>query len=373
MSLFCLSPMQALGHVSYSWYLWHWPVLVLGAAVYVNASLAARIALALFALLLAWVSFYCVERPIRRQDALLRRPALTAAGVMTILVAGGLLCRLWFPLIESRLSSPEYQKIMTAEQDLSEIYGMGCDTWYKSANVTLCAFGDEGAPRSAVLLADSVGAQWFPALKQRFTQPGWNLLVITKSSCPIIDKPIFYARIGRDYTECTRWREAALEWLQTRRTDILLLGSAHDYAVTPKDWTEGTQKILQAIRPHAKDIVLIRGTPTLPFNALSCLAGNNRLTRFLAGDDRCRAPSANAENETVYLALQTAAALFDNVRMLDMNDAVCPGGTCYAKRDGDIVFRDGRHLTARFVEHLGDEFVRRLEAPSDHARQIGQD
>jgi hypothetical protein len=368
LSLRCLRPMQALGHVSYSWYLWHWPILVLGAAVYTDASLAVRIALALFALLLAWISFYCVERPIRHQDALLRHPVPLVAGVMVTLIAGSLLCRLWLPLIESSFSNPEHQKIMASSQDLPEIYGMGCDDWYRSANVALCSFGEKDAPHSAILLGDSVGAQWFPALKQRFTQPGWKFSVITKSSCPIIDKPIFYARIGREYTECALWRKTVLEMLQTRQTDVVFLGSAHDYAVTPRDWTEGTQKILQAISPHAKEVVLIRSTPILPFNGLNCLAGNNRLTRFLAGDARCRAPSANTQNDTVYTALQTAAAPFDNVRTLDMNNAICLGGTCDAERDGYIVFRDNRHLTARFVQHLGEEFVRRLETADNHAR-----
>ncbi|MDR1889921.1 MAG: acyltransferase [Zoogloeaceae bacterium] len=368
MSLLACRPMQALGHVSYSWYLWHWPILVLGAAVYVNASLTLRITLALLALILAWISYRCVELPIRHKNTLLRRPRLMVASTMAVMIVGGLFCLRWPGLIESERFSPEHETIMTARGDLSEIYGMGCDTWYSSADLTVCSFGDQNASHSAVLMGDSVGAQWFPALKERFTQPDWKLSVITKSACPMIDKPIFYARIGRDYAECTLWRARAVEMLQTLHTDYLILGSAHDYAVTPHDWTEGTQKILQALSPHAKEIVLIRSTPLLSFDALNCLAGNKYLTRLLAGDNRCHSPAINAENATVYAALQTAAASFDNVRGLDMNDAVCPGGECNAKQDETIVFRDSRHLTASFVKTLSEEFIRRLESPDQRAR-----
>ncbi|MDR2164501.1 MAG: acyltransferase [Zoogloeaceae bacterium] len=367
MSLLHLRPMQALGHVSYSWYLWHWPILVLGAAVCTDTSLTVRIMLALIALILAWITFCCVEQPIRRREALLRRPAPMVVGVMTLLIAGSLLCPLWLSSIESRLFDPEHQEIMAISRDLPKIYGMGCDDWHENTDIIECTFGEEDAPNSAVFLGDSIGAQWFPALKQRFTQPGWKLSVFTKSACPIIDRPIFYARIGRDYVECALWRKGVLEMLRTRHTNTIVLGSSHDYAVTPRDWTEGTRKILQVLSPRAKEIVLIRSTPILPFNALYCLTGNNRLTRFLAGGDRCRAPAANAQNDVVYAALQTAAASFGNVRTLDMNDAICPGGTCRAKQDGYVAFRDNHHLTTRFVQHLGEEFIRRLETANDPA------
>ncbi|GHT94649.1 acyltransferase [Betaproteobacteria bacterium] len=363
MSLLSCRPMQALGHISYSWYLWHWPILVLGAAVYVNTSLTLRLALALLALVLAWISYRCVELPIRHRDTLLRRPRLIVASAVTILIASGLCSLRWLDLIDTKISSPEHGTIMGANWGLSLSYSSDCDTWYSSAEVTVCMFGDKDAPHSAVLMGDSVGAQWFPALKQRFTQPGWKLSVITKSACPMIDKPIFYARIGRDYTECTIWRERAIKMLQTNHTDYIILGSAYDYTVTPHEWTEGTQKILQSLSPHAENIALIRSTPLLSFNALNCLDSETHLTRLLTGGGRCRSPAANANELAVYTALQSAAASFNNVRLLDMNDVICPDGECNAKQDGYITFRDNRHLTAHFVSHLGEEFIRRLEPP----------
>jgi hypothetical protein len=179
----------------------------------------------------------------------------------------------------------------------------------------------------------------------------------------MVDKPaFFYARIGRDYTECVLWRENVIKLLQARHTDTIILGSSLEYPFTPEEWTEGTQKILKALSPHAKNIVLIRSTPVLPFNGLYCLTGNKPLVRLLAGDDRCRAPSADARNDAVYAALQAAVAPFGNARTLDMNDAICPGGMCHAQQDGYVTFRDRNHLTASFVKHLGEQFGQRLQA-----------
>ncbi|MDR0577659.1 MAG: acyltransferase [Candidatus Accumulibacter sp.] len=59
-ALLSLRFLQAVGRVSYSWYLWHWPILVAGGAIYVQAGLPVRVALALLSLALATISSRCV-------------------------------------------------------------------------------------------------------------------------------------------------------------------------------------------------------------------------------------------------------------------------------------------------------------------------
>ena len=55
-----------------------------------------------------------------------------------------------------------------------------------------------------------------PAL---FRAPTWRIVVLTKSSCPMVDEDYFYPRIGQIYTVCNEWRDAVLEELEiTRRT-----------------------------------------------------------------------------------------------------------------------------------------------------------
>jgi len=90
------SPMQFGGDISYSWYLWHWPVLVL-APYLTGGALSLPVALALGAAsgLVAWVSHVLIEEPARRSPWLARRPAVSlsagaclgGAGVAACLVA----------------------------------------------------------------------------------------------------------------------------------------------------------------------------------------------------------------------------------------------------------------------------------------------
>jgi hypothetical protein len=224
-------------------------------------------------------------------------------------------------------------------------------------------------------MGDSIGVQWFPALEKAFAKPGWKLHVITKSACPMIEKEFFYSRIGKEYTVCSEWRKEALNYVSRIEPDQLILGSSTNYNFNFADWEEGSRALLQTIAPRVGRITLLRGTPHLPFDGLDCLSSDSRLTRWLAGEERCSSPPAGtAHDDEIYAALRKAAEPFDNVRLLDMNDIVCPQGVCRAQRDKRIVFRDSQHLTAGYVSDLGDEFMRRLnelwKTPTEEKQEI---
>lgn len=65
-----VAPMRFLGRISYSLYLWHWPLIVFAAALYPRASTETATRAAIFALtvVVATVSYYAVERPFRRMS-----------------------------------------------------------------------------------------------------------------------------------------------------------------------------------------------------------------------------------------------------------------------------------------------------------------
>ena len=88
-------PFQAIGKVSYGWYLWHWPMLIFAAVLAPGLGLGGRAAVALAALGVAALSYRFVETPIRRSRALASRPwlslALGAVGVAFTMLTVSLL------------------------------------------------------------------------------------------------------------------------------------------------------------------------------------------------------------------------------------------------------------------------------------------
>lgn len=348
-----LAPMQWLGKLSYSWYLWHWPVLVVGAGLLPGFGLLQRIELVFLALLLAFASYSWVERPIRRNSGLVRKPRHFILAALLLMLA--------FMLLFSRWGGVAKQEVVVGSKtsaaiSVPVIYQMECDDWFHSDRLRPCVFGSGAASRTAVVVGDSIGLQWFPAYAKVFAAPEWRLVVLTKSSCPMVDEPIFNPRIGREFTECTSWRNKALEYIAKMKPDVVIMGTTDGAGFTREQWVDGTGRVLAKVAPFSKEVRIMRSTPHLPFNGPSCIASHANES----DDSACSAAAADAENDAVADWLGQAASSWKNVRVLDMNDAVCPGGVCNAKRNGMLTYRDQQHLNAEYAASLSDRLKREL-------------
>ena len=347
-------PLQWIGHISYSWYLWHWPILLLGVALAGSSGALIKVGGVLVSLVIATLSYYCIESPIRNQKRWLSRPRMTIFGAFSIMILASSFCLKWYSSATKEMNAPAYQRFEKAHLDAPVIYSMGCDHWYRDARVNVCALGPKDAKHTAVLLGDSHAGQWFPAAAQVFGGSDWRLLVMTKSSCPIVDEPFFYERIGKVYKVCAEWRKNALARIAKIKPDIVLFSSALvDF--TKAQWINGTIRVLNELSPASGQVFILRDTPHLAFDGPDCLAAHVSRPKWLGGWLRTCESHFYSEYETnVYSWLQQAASHYPNVRTISMNELICPQGLCSAMRDGTIVFRDSQHLTRSFAVTLGN-------------------
>ncbi|MGC1548743.1 MAG: SGNH hydrolase domain-containing protein [Rhodanobacter sp.] len=266
----------------------------------------------------------------------------------------------WYSRAADQMQNPDQQRYARARVDAPAIYGMGCDDWYHSDRVQVCTFGSKDATHTAVLMGDSIAGQWFPTVAKAFDRPGWRLLVMTKSACPMVNQPFFYGRIGREYTECSTWRKHVLDQLAVIKPDVVLLSSAPTYDFTQAQWVDGATDVLKAVSASSTHIYVLRGTPHLPFDGPDCLAEHNGRPNWFGLQRSCRALSDDEHTDQVYAWLQQAGSRFQNVKTLDMNDLICPQGECDAERQGLVVFRDSQHMTATFAASLGSALQSRM-------------
>jgi hypothetical protein len=105
-------------------------------------------------------------------------------------------------------------------------------------------------------------------------------------------------------------------------------------------------------------VVVIRGTPRIPFDVPSCLS--RRAARLPFANDCTYAP--NRAFVARARRAQDVAARGLNVKFLDMNDQVCGSARCETMRGGVVMFTDNNHLTASFARSMGLVLGERLEA-----------
>lgn len=314
-ALLASRPLVLIGLVSYSLYLWHWPIMVLGKAMPVWLQVAAALAAAA-------ASYRWIEQPLRRRLVRPARPTVALAATCIAVMSASSLA-----LAESIPAAAVPTDTIAELVKLNPIYSMGCDDWYKSAQVKPCVFGDKHAKRTAVIIGDSVVLQWFPAVRRIYDQPGWRLVVLTKSSCPMVTTDWFYPRIGGVYAKCSEWRSGAIKWIGEAEPDVVILGSANNYGFSKETWVSGTRDVLVRIAEKSKQVVLLRSTPLLTANG----------------------PEAFPQ---VHEWEVEAAHTIPNVSTIDLNPMVCPEESCRAGKNGVVRFRDGRHIAAGFADSL---------------------
>lgn len=349
-------PMQALGKVSYAWYLWHWPILLLGATVLDFESPWNRLLLVMLSLAIATISYHFFETPIRHQRKLLAHPRLAVVASFCVMVMCAAIARHWQHVAPAHATGPAFSHLVSASHDPPLPDKLGCHAMPDVTYAKTCDFGNPNAPHVAVLMGDSIATAWFPAMRRATDRPGWRFLSITKSGCPMVDQRFFDATWRRYYTECTEWRQDALRKVARLHPDLVVISSYTNYPFTNAQWKQGTAKVLGKLSASAASVYVIRSAPTLPFSAPSCLEPRGWLYHTITDGKHCIAPAAGPESNGIYAALRSASSSFRNVHVVDMTNAICPQGVCRAERAGMLVFSDSHHMTATFAATLAPEF-----------------
>jgi peptidoglycan/LPS O-acetylase OafA/YrhL len=361
--------LQAIGRVSYSWYLWHWPVLIIGQTLLGRDSLVVRLLLIGLAFVLANVTFHVLEHPIRSSKALSVRPRLSlalAASLTVVATCAGLGARLSAQIAAER---PSQRTFTEAWHEVPKVYSTGCHLGFLDTEAPPCVFGRSDSSETIVLFGDSHAAQWFPAAERIADGRGWRLVSLTKSACPASNVTFVDPTLGREYTECLTWRRHAIERIVSLRPRAVLMGSANVYVsdgtrpspwrVSLDEWLTGTRDTLAAFQRAGIETVLLRDMPRPGFDVPACLARSAWNPALFS--NVCKFDRASSLNDSAFDAERRAAAGLENVIVADLTTTLCNTAICDPKNGEYVVYRDTNHLTTRFAASLATTIAARID------------
>lgn len=347
--LLALAPLQWIGKLSYGWYLWHWPLLVVGRVLLPETTLASDLALVTAALVMAQVSYSLVERPVR--IAPFFQPKAPTYALAAIIAVAGVIAIQATSTAATRIAQGDPFKRLTAvAADLPAIYRLRCDPVFFGVDVVECIGGNPKGTRTAVLLGDSHAGQWFTALHHTMGQRGWKLIVLTKSACAIVDEDFFYPLLGRTYTECRLWRERAVRRIQELKPELLIVSNSENYALTQEQWQGGLRRILSPLAEASGKLVVLRDTPAPGFSAAHCLARQAWSPRLTLRD--CTFDPGPKLSAPIFDAYQAVARTRPDIHILDMTPLICAEAPCHVQTGDIIKYRDNHHLSDTFVRSL---------------------
>jgi peptidoglycan/LPS O-acetylase OafA/YrhL len=356
--------LQWIGGLSYSLYLWHWPVLVFTATVVKPFTIGTRIACIGLSLAIAAGTHYLYENPIRFNRYLIGRPRLSVSCALALTLVSATAVVGWRRYTISRPQYGAYMAFGRARNDIPRIYALGCRTDLSEDAIKECHFGNPHSSTTVVLYGDSHAAQWFPAMERLAGERSWDLMTLVKSGCPATPVPMYNAELPADAGLCNRWRISALRRILTAHPSLLVISSYSDYQkkgdpvepLTYDDWRNGTTRMLEELTRAGINIALIEDIPRPGIDIPNCLAmaawkGTGSCGPFLR---------STHEDGNAIRGLEDAARQFPGVSVLNLSDQICRGEYCDAIRDGVVVYRDDSHLTATFAQSMMPALAARL-------------
>jgi hypothetical protein len=381
---------QYVGDISYSLYLWHWPLIVLlPLALNTSAlSTALKIGIVVGSVVLATVSKYLIEDPVRSGIFSRSKPvwsfvAMTAA--MAIVVAGSSTAISYIDnraVAETALATDLIDsdepcfgaRIIDAEPsecDASAVVDLiipstatatkdRSPTWDECAapgtEAVECVLGVEGGTRVAVI-GDSHAHHWITAVEKLAEQEKWEIHLFVKGRCPF--SQVEWQRKDRSLeTSCTAWNADVDATLEKQTPFSLVItsmraSSNQTAAGSDEDIADGFRASWKPLIDRGATIVAIRDVPGVLRGTKTCVETSNDPST------ECYAPIDEVLEKNDYL--YEAARITPGAIPVDLTAHICIDGRCPAVIGGVLVNRDLHHLTATYATTLAPDLLAAIE------------
>ena len=357
-------PIQTLGDLSYSIYLWHWPVLVYARQYAVpsdgHLTLAALLSLAALTLVLSALSWRFIEQPIRQ-----RRKWCTDR--LFVWGAGGfaLACLVFTAVIVVHHGMPErfpdyVQRAFPAISiDTPRPECLRDTNSHKKDKATFCSFGSGSSAPTMLLWGDSHANQYLSVLSEIAQTKGVTGAVATQAECGP-SGPDGIAELEPDSNvTCQRFNEEVRRFIrQTPSLQIMVIGRLWRGADSVANAVTLTRELIAA----GKEVILLGPLPLGGFNVpeywsqLQLHAGH-RIDDVVVSLDSQQSRRALWKQTKLGLASEATSG---RLIFIDPFESDCDSKQCYLVKDGVLIIRDTTHLSQQGAKLLLPQFTQAL-------------
>lgn len=390
--LLSTGPFTWLGDISYSLYLWHWPVIVFFVHIAGRSPQAVDgVLLVALSVALAAGSYRWVEQPFRRGTRFSWfRDAMTAKGrhlsrgrtayalgasliVTTTLVAAvpWAAMEIKFSGIERTLNIRQYPGALAMDpasridpprglpvqpdptvalKDVPLTAAGDCGVFDPSKqNAHSCVYGPANADKVMIVVGDSHAAQFVDPLVLAGESSGWKVHAMVRNGCPFSSAPPESEQVV--FRGCSDQNEVTLGMILDQKPELVVVSGMHPegYAkdlkwhwAGPGSLARGYVDLVGRLRAQGVRVAVIPDIPFPDRSVPDCVAA-------VGNDHSCSVPARDGERHED--PLRRTALDLEGVELLDLDPYLCRDGTCPAVLGNVLVYRDN-HLTNTFAKTL---------------------
>jgi peptidoglycan/LPS O-acetylase OafA/YrhL len=396
-SLSRFRPIRGAGDISYSTYLWHWPLIILLPPILgVSLSTGLKLVVLVVTIALAAATYRWIETPGRRSAWLSRTRlrSFVAGGVALGLVASACLAVSQVADAQTRAND--------AQLAASALGGDPCfaaravdtstcgDPWGRIDLKTLpapladkpvawkddcidditrntekvCTLGDTHAARTVLLWGDSHAGAWSSAFDAAGRIDHVRVLVAARNKCPSsLAAPVSTAFGDHLPTDQQHWCDARNHWvlntLVPHADQVVLADLWANYVFSGSDQVRGYRTLIDAVRSRGVPISVMQHVPLTGSTLEAKVWGPKCLAE---GNHHCWNDEAHAlspQTSKPFRLLQ-ADGYGSKVGYIATSSRFCHDGRCYFAIGGVSVYFDGSHLSNTYSTSLGPWLAQRL-------------
>lgn len=374
-------PLEFIGNISYALYLWHWPLLVIYLAVNGIAKpdwLAGSVLIGA-SFLLATITYYAVEEPVRRSKIGVVRPWRAYAFGVTVLVAVLGAAQGWQAYGENLATSavaeaePDQHPgalVMTGEAEARESYDEEpvpsmiaipdeqaeltngtCEILPDGPEIEVCQTSNaDTATKRLIIVGDSHAQSLIGAFDPLVQKNNWHITVMRRPGCPFsVNSELFPNR-----TSCVAWNKAVVPEIIERRPDAVIVMGTYQVRPglrerLPEGFIAQWRKLYEANLP----VVAIRDNPRYTYQPTECVE------EYGADDPECI--GVRSELYHAIPPYQGRPDIPPNVRFVDLSDLYCDDYVCPPIIGNVRVYRDENHITETYMRTMSPMVEKRVK------------
>ena len=370
-AILALGPAQWVGKLSYSLYLWHWPVVVYAAmlvpeltGLHIALLVALTFALSLF-------SYHFIENPIRRNGWLIAGTARSLGFAALITTTGAAIAYASATLAARNLNADPQQRMIAESAERPSIVRQtdprlrgrfrrpsspspACSARRHPTRLSCC---------SAICMPTIGRRRW----SRSPSKDNFRLVTFMKSSCRATRITTRVWSLKRTYTECDDWRELALKQIIAMKPNMVIISQ---FAISnmylevdrpvricraPQGMGRGREIDGRGARAmpasRSSSCATSRSTSAMSTNAWRARSGR-------AGTVGLRCTAGGCDGDADSAIERDIISKIRNARYVDLTNLFCDATRCHAMIDGKLAFRDRHHIAAPYAASLAPPLER---------------
>jgi peptidoglycan/LPS O-acetylase OafA/YrhL len=373
---------QWLGNVSYSAYLWHFPVIVFFTAwADRDPGPLESVGLLALSLLAAQASYTLVEQPLRSAGWARRgnaRVLVAAAAAMALTSAVAFVPgvraaqeeREWAEKADVVAIAPGtgfgaeavrdgvlpayvtddralVPNVTDLGKELAPMFGNGCTSGEADGVTKGCTFGDPAGERTLALVGDSHMRMLGTPLVSIAEAQGWRVRTYLHNSCPFGLEP----RTLPGGPACVEANQATLDELLADPPDVVVTTFYSGSEFRPSDsgrspGVEGLRLAWDKLENAGSRVIVIADAPRPRDDVTECVADHQDYP------GRCGVSRAEALDQPGARTLREAVEASGRVELVDLTDRYCGSKRCPAVIGNVLVYRDNNHITDTYARSM---------------------